>query len=160
RTRGERIHQARARRCEDDHREAPGDLCGGLILLKDLLERADAKTIIEKLQEIFEKNQPSTGAPVAEGNAARVVRPVNVNITPEGTPLPPGATVTETGTNSIEISAGTLSEDGIIVGKIKLAADERTNRIHVITRPRNMEFIRELLREFDKDVPFGEPATR
>ena len=28
-----------------------------------------------------------------------------------------------------------LSEDSVVVGKIKMAADVRTNRIHVITRP-------------------------
>jgi len=33
-----------------------------------------------------------------------------------------------------------LTEDSIVVGKIKIAADVRTNRIHVITRPVNMPF--------------------
>lgn len=120
------------------------------------LKRADAKTVLEKLQKLFESNQPSENAP---GGTARGIRPASVNITPEGTPIPPEATVTETSPSSLEISGG-LSEDGIIVGKIKMAADERTNRIHVVTRPRNMLFIRQLLQEFDQDVPFGEPVTR
>lgn len=120
------------------------------------LQRADAKAVIEKLQKLFENNQPSENAP---GGAARGIRPASVNITPEGTPIPPEATVTETSPSSLEIRGG-LSEDGIIVGKIKIAADERTNRIHVVTRPENMGFIQELLREFDQNVPFGEPVTR
>ncbi len=53
-----------------------------------------------------------------------------------------------------------LSEDSIVVGKIKIAADVRTNRIHVITRPINMRFIRKLIAEFDANVEFGKPVTR
>src|SRR5213079_2832566 len=53
-----------------------------------------------------------------------------------------------------------LSEDSIVVGKIKLAADVRTNRIHVITRPINMPFIRKLIAEFDANVEFAKPVTR
>jgi len=46
------------------------------------------------------------------------------------------------------------------VGKIKLTADVRTNRIHVVTRPINMPLIRKLIREFDANVEFGHPITR
>ena len=53
-----------------------------------------------------------------------------------------------------------LSEDSIVVGKIKIAADIRTNRIHVITRPINMPFIRKLIAEFDANVEFAKPVTR
>jgi type II secretory pathway component GspD/PulD (secretin) len=53
-----------------------------------------------------------------------------------------------------------LSEDSVVVGKIKLAADIRTNRIHVITRPVNMPFIRRLIGEFDANVEFAKPVTR
>src|SRR6185503_9760924 len=48
----------------------------------------------------------------------------------------------------------------VIVGKIKLAPDVRTNRIHVITRPINMPFIRKLIAEFDANVEFAKPVTR
>jgi type II secretory pathway component GspD/PulD (secretin) len=53
-----------------------------------------------------------------------------------------------------------LSEEAVVVGKIKLTADVRTNRIHVVTRPINMPFIRRLIREFDANVEFGKPVTR
>jgi type II secretory pathway component GspD/PulD (secretin) len=46
------------------------------------------------------------------------------------------------------------------VGKIKLTADVRTNRIHVVTRPINIPFIRKLIREFDANVEFAQPVTR
>jgi hypothetical protein len=53
-----------------------------------------------------------------------------------------------------------LSEEAIIVGKIKLTPDVRTNRIHVVTRPINMPFIRQLIQEFDANVEFAKPVTR
>src|SRR5205814_5842549 len=53
-----------------------------------------------------------------------------------------------------------LTEDSIVVGKIKIAADVRTNRIHVITRPVNMPFIKKLISEFDANVEFAKPVTR
>ena len=53
-----------------------------------------------------------------------------------------------------------LSEDSIVVGKIKMAADVRTNRIHVITRPVNMPFVKRLIGEFDANVDFAKPVTR
>ena len=53
-----------------------------------------------------------------------------------------------------------LSEDSVVVGKIKIAADVRTNRIHVITRPVNMPFVRKLIGEFDANVDFAKPVTR
>src|SRR4029079_17762006 len=55
---------------------------------------------------------------------------------------------------------GVLSEEAIIVGKIKLTPDVRTNRIHVVTRPINMPFIRELIHQFDANVEFAKPVTR
>jgi type II secretory pathway component GspD/PulD (secretin) len=53
-----------------------------------------------------------------------------------------------------------LSEEAVVVGKIKLNADVRTNRIHVVTRPINMPFIRKLIGEFDANVEFAKPITR
>src|SRR6185312_3057644 len=55
---------------------------------------------------------------------------------------------------------GILSEEAVIVGKIKITPDVRTNRIHVVTRPINMPFIRQLIHEFDANVEFGKPVTR
>jgi type II secretory pathway component GspD/PulD (secretin) len=53
-----------------------------------------------------------------------------------------------------------LTEESVVVGKIKLSADVRTNRIHVITRPVNMPFVRRLISEFDANVEFAKPVTR
>ncbi len=111
-----------------------------------VLERADVKDVIEKLEKIFEK-QPSQAGGAGVNRVAQAVNPA-ANPPNAGAPL------------SIEIQPGTLSEESIIVGKIRLTADVRTNRIHVVTRPVNLPFIRKLIHEFDSNIPFGEPAKR
>jgi type II secretory pathway component GspD/PulD (secretin) len=58
----------------------------------------------------------------------------------------------------VELNIGP-TEENIIAGKIKITADVRTNRIHVVTRPENMKFIADLIEDFDANVPFGEPTT-
>ena len=113
------------------------------------LERADATKVVDMLKDVFEKgNQAGTtpGAPNFPGGA-RAVRPV-VPVPQQPQP---------------ESDVGALiglSEDSIVVGKIKVAADVRTNRIHVITRPVNMPFVRKLIAEFDANVDFAKPVTR
>src|SRR5213076_2988985 len=106
------------------------------------LERADATKVCDMLKDIFEKGgQPSTQPGI------RSVR------------VPP--TVPQPVPVENEISGVTgLSEEAVVVGKIKLTPDARTNRIHVVTRPINMPFIRKLIREFDANVEFGKPVTR
>jgi general secretion pathway protein D len=102
------------------------------------LERADAQKVVDMLKEIFDKgDQPQVGG-------VRRVRGV----------IPPGQ---QQGNDD---EGGVLSEDSLIVGKIKLEADVRTNRIHVITRPINLPFIEKLISEFDANVEFGKPVTR
>ena len=117
------------------------------------LERADATKVVEMLKEVFDKgNQPPAagvpgGVPGVPG--IKGVRPVAPIVSAQQSK------------EEIDIGALTaLSEDSIIVGKIKIAADVRTNRIHIITRPINMRFIRKLIAEFDANVEFGKPVTR
>jgi general secretion pathway protein D len=104
------------------------------------LDRADASKVCDMLKDIFEKG---TESPTQPG-----VRRVNV---PAAVPQP----------QQVEgAGLGVLSEEAIIVGKIKLTPDVRTNRIHVVTRPINMPFIRELIHQFDANVEFAKPVTR
>jgi type II secretion system protein D len=105
------------------------------------LDRADASKVVDMLKDIFEKGSDSSGQPGVRG--------VKV---PGGVPQP--MPVGESGGGSL------LSEEAVIVGKIKLTPDVRTNRIHVVTRPINMPFIRQLIHEFDANVEFGKPVTR
>ena len=107
------------------------------------LERADASKVVDMLKDIFEKaTKPGAGPAGVRG-----IRPGQPNI-----PQP------------VEVSelAGltALTEESVVVGKIKLSADVRTNRIHVITRPVNMPFVRKLIAEFDANVEFAKPVTR
>ena len=128
------------------------------------LQRADAKDVLEKLQDIIQP-KGQTGAPTTP--TAGVPRPNPIQqrlnaITPEGVPLPGGtATVENTGPNTIEVNSGrVLSEDAVVVGKTILQADQRTNRIHIVTRPVNLKFFRKLIDQLDADTIFGEPVTR
>ncbi len=104
------------------------------------LERADAAKVVDMMKEIFEKGTETPGQPNVRG--------IKV---PGGVPQP---VQVETG------GGGLLSEESVIVGKIKLTPDIRTNRIHVVTRPINMPFIRQLIHEFDANVQFAKPVTR
>ena len=115
------------------------------------LERADASKVVDMLKEVFDKGNQPPGTPGVPGGGVRNVRP--------GVPVPPQ--VQQPGqfeTNDYGLTA--LSEDSIVVGKIKMAADVRTNRIHVITRPVNMPFVKRLIGEFDANVDFAKPVTR
>lgn len=112
------------------------------------LERADASKVVDMLSDIFEKGQ-SPNAKTGPGGVRAARAPVPQQISAaEGEQ--PGAMTALTA----------LSEDSVVVGKIKITADVRTNRIHVVTRPINMPFIRKLIGEFDANVEFAKPVTR
>ncbi|MEY2550377.1 MAG: ral secretion pathway protein, partial [Verrucomicrobiota bacterium] len=115
------------------------------------LERADAGKVVEMLKDVFEKGT-STTTTTTVNPGVRPVRP------PPNVPQPQ---ITNQVSVEGDLSALTaLSEDSIVVGKIKIAADVRTNRIHVITRPVNMPFVKKLIAEFDANVEFAKPVTR
>jgi general secretion pathway protein D len=116
------------------------------------LERADASKVVEMLKDVFEKGATTTTT-------------VSTTVQPGVRPVRPPANVPyqQPPQVSVEGDLGALTaltEDSIVVGKIKIAADVRTNRIHVITRPVNMPFIRKLISEFDANVEFAKPVTR
>jgi type II secretion system protein D len=115
------------------------------------LQRADATKVVDMLKEVFEKGQQQgqAGAPGAAAGV-RNVRP--------GVPPPPAQPVINENGDIGALTA--LSEDSVVVGKIKLSPDVRTNRIHVITRPVNMPIVRRLIAEFDANVEFAKPVTR
>src|SRR5436309_4187215 len=108
------------------------------------LERADASKVVDMLKDIFEKGE-KTGTT----GGLRGVRPGGVPNVPA-----PVVEVSEVG------GLTALTEESVVVGKIKLSADVRTKRIHVITRPANMPFIRRLISQFDANVEFAKPVTR
>src|SRR6266516_516510 len=102
------------------------------------LDRADATKVVDMLKDIYaESTETIPGQPG--------VRAVKM-------PAVPQPMAAEAG--------GILSEEAVIVGKIKITPDVRTNRIHIVTRPINMPFIRQLIHEFDANVEFAKPVTR
>src|SRR5712675_1841058 len=103
------------------------------------LDRADASKVVDMLKDIFEKGAETSGQPGVRGVKGGVPQPVPMGDSGGG---------------------GLLSEEAVIVGKIKITPDVRTNRIHVVTRPINMPFIRQLIHEFDANVEFAKPVTR
>ena len=74
--------------------------------------------------------------------------------------VPPPPPTTQVSIEGDLSSLTALTEDSIVVGKIKIMPDVRTNRIYVVTRPVNMPFIKKLISEFDANVEFGKPVTR
>jgi type II secretion system protein D len=111
------------------------------------LERADAEKVVDMLKDVFEKN-PQAGGGVYPGG-----------VNPRGARVPVPVPQQVQAENDIG-GLTALSEESVVIGKIKLAADVRTNRIHVITRPVNIPFIRKLIAEFDANVEFAKPVTR
>ncbi len=116
------------------------------------LERADASKVVEMLKEVFDRGNQQGGGNGAPPGIRTVRQPV-----PNVAPVPQQPAVFEGG----DLGGLTaLSEESVVVGKIKMSADVRTNRIHVITRPVNMPFVRRLIGEFDANVEFAKPVTR
>jgi general secretion pathway protein D len=114
------------------------------------LYRADASKVVDMLKDVLEKGGDQTRGPAPTGpGAIRTVRPA------------PNVPAAQPAQVDYDLGAFTgLTEESVVVGKIKISADVRTNRIHVITRPINLPFIRKLIEEFDANVEFGKPVTR
>jgi general secretion pathway protein D len=132
------------------------------------LTHAQAEDVVTNLEKLFEKTptQQTTGAPgVPGGVQGRTQTVVQRTVTDgQGNPLPTTGGVPAEGSVSIEIDGGSVgikpTEDNIIIGKLKLTADKRTNRIHVVTRPVNLPFIRDLVDEYDANVKLPQPFVR
>jgi type II secretion system protein D len=113
------------------------------------LQRASAKDVVQMLEKLFEK--PQTGAtPAAPRPVVAPPKPAD-----GANPAPAAAASPLT---TVEI--GGMNEDSMVAGKVRLTADERTNRIYVVSRPSNIPVLRKLIQQFDEDVPFNEPLVR
>ncbi len=125
------------------------------------LEHAQAEEIAGYLEKLFEKQQSQQVAGVPGIPVQTRVTRGNTDL--GGTPLPPGVPATE-GNVSIQINGSASgsgpTEDNFVVGKVRITADKRTNRLHVVSRPVNMKLIKALIKEYDSQVPLAAPAVR
>ncbi len=115
------------------------------------LQRASAKDVVQMLEKLFEKPQSGSGSGASVPRPA--AQPPAANGQPGAVPAAPTSQLT-----TVEI--GGMTEDSMVSGKVRLTADERTNRIYVVSRPVNLPVIRKLIHDFDQDVPFNEPMVR
>ena len=106
------------------------------------LEQANADRVVELITQLLEKREEGTGA--TAGRAA-----TGQPTPPPGVPVLPGAQAAAS-TTGATINAGSS-------GDIQLIADTRTNRILVVTRPMNMDYIKRLIDEFDVAVDLSDP---
>lgn len=112
------------------------------------LQRASAKDVVQMLEKLFEKTQTPQSAP----SAPRPAAPPQPGAQPGAAPAPVSQLTT--------VEIGGMNEDSMLAGKVRLTADERTNRIYVVSRPVNLPILRKLIEDFDRDVPFSEPMVR
>ncbi len=118
------------------------------------LERADVTKAVEFLNSVFERKE-AAAAPT--GNRVRPRPAANQ----AGNPNPANVAVPGVLENpGLSSALGGMTEDAIVVGKIQITADVRTNRVHVVTRPINMPLVRRLIEEFDANTPFADPVKR
>ena len=102
------------------------------------LERADAERVAEIITKLLETraNQPA------------------------GAPAPPSPPAADGSVPVVvaSVDAGTgLYERNLVQGDVKLVPDPRTNRILVVTRPVNMDYIRNLIKELDIATKLSQP---
>lgn len=109
------------------------------------LKQANADRVVELITQLLEKRSETKsstpGTKAASGQSAQ----------PGGVPALPGAAPVA-GAVSGKGAQGASSADDI-----QLIADMRTNRILVVTRPLNLEYIRRLIEEFDVAVDLSDP---
>jgi general secretion pathway protein D len=110
------------------------------------LKRADAEKVVEVLQSLIEKSD--------EGGARNPGQPGG----------PPGQPQVDAQGQVIQASINTTGggqfESNLVVGETQLAADPRTNRILVVTRPVNLPYIKKLIAELDAPVPLDAVLER
>lgn len=106
------------------------------------LQRANAERIVEILDEMFGKDDPNSKT----GPTANVQAPP----TPDGQPPVPGTAG----------ASGARYENRLITGRAKFLADKRTNRVLVVTRQENYQYVRDVISQLDAAGTFEQPYVR
>ena len=101
-----------------------------------VMKYAKAGDIVQRLQAIIQETEQAGARATAPGQPGQPVR----RILPQ--PGQPGAAGT----------VGSGGEASAVEGKVIMTADERTNKIFILTRPSNFEFFTALITELDAKV--------
>ncbi len=105
------------------------------------LQRASSERIVEILEEMFGKDDPSKTGSAPNVQAAPP--------TPDGQ-VPQGGVA----------GSGARYENRLISGKAKFVADKRTNRVLIVTRAENYRYVRDVIAQLDAAGSFEEPYVR
>ena len=104
------------------------------------LHQANADRVVELITQILEKREEKSGGTTAAKAATGQ----------GGQPAVPGMPAAQ----GVTIGGG---QGGSVSGDIQLIADPRTNRILIVTRPMNMDYIKKMISEFDISVELSDP---
>jgi type II secretion system protein D len=104
------------------------------------LHQANADRVVELITQILEKREEKSGGTTAAKAATGQ----------GGQPAVPGMPAAQ----GVTIGGG---QSGSVSGDIQLIADPRTNRILIVTRPMNMDYIKKMITEFDISVELSDP---
>ncbi len=130
------------------------------------LQRADAAKAVEFINAVLERDKSGQAAAAAGGAGGSVTQrrpirrfnedgqPVPVEAPPQLAALPGGFSAAAAG------AIAALSEGAVVQGKVTLTADVRTNRVHVVARPADLDFIEKLINQYDANTQFGQSIRR
>jgi len=123
------------------------------------LKRADAVKVVEQIKAIILADQATTIE--TQRNIARnqQTRNAAAGNRPSNRPGNQPIDLDQPGPSGGDGETVALSEDAIVVGKVTITPDERTNRVIVVSRPENMPFLRKLIADLDAEVKFGQPES-
>ena len=109
------------------------------------LHQANADRVVELITQILEKRaEGKTGTTGTRAATGQATPPPGVPGLPTAAPTGASATVN-------------VGQSGSSSGEVQLIADTRTNRILIVTRPINMDYIKKLIGEFDVAVDLSDP---
>jgi general secretion pathway protein D len=108
-----------------------------------VVEHAKASEVVTRLQAIIQETQQAGGRP----SAAATPTPTPAPVQPGGLRLPVARAA-----GAATTSGGGAAEDSVVEGKVVLTADERTNKIFILSRPSNFPFFEKIIAELDAKV--------
>jgi len=102
-----------------------------------ILKNAKSTEVVQRLQAIVSETQQIGARAVAPGVPAPV---------PVPSPIPRPVSAVKSG------AVGTAGEESVVEGKVIITADERTNKIFLLSRPTNFAFFDQMIAELDAKV--------